>query len=392
METVNRFASVHRLSAVCAATMTLVMTQACDGSARQAEQLSVNREVLVRGSTGRVSAITRDADGNFVVAGARGLAWAAALSAQGEILWTFEQSSDGTPVTAHQAEYHGAVSLRNGTSLLCGHARTSTGQVGLMTVLDLRGRPVDDRRLLPNDDRKFYFSSLHQCMVWNDGILAIGTTTDGTHGFAWLMRLNGDGVKEWETVNPDLAGSFAVETPTHELLLATMAGRSKPGETTLFRVGQNAEILSSRSIRSSGYALLRSTRPGSVGTVVLYEDKPMVHTLNEHLEDMEVPRTIPPVYMQQSGALGRGYVLPDNSLALFGYVQKGGGAFTAPYTAAVAHVGGAGRDLIHAFAPLYNSVAVIDAIRISDTQFVTVREVIADKPSDSGIMLSWITF
>lgn len=388
---VNWFASVGRLSAACAVIMTMIVAQGCHGS-RQAEHLSVDREVFVRGNTGRVSAIVRDADGNFLVAGARGLAWAAELSAQGQTLWTFEQSSDGTPVTAHQAEYHGALLLHNGNSLLCGHARTPTGQVGLMTVLDRSGRPVDDRRLLPNDDRKFYFSSLDQCMVWDDGILAIGSTTDGTHGYAWLLRLNGDGAKEWEAVNPDLAGSFAVETPTHELLLATMAGPSRPGETTLFRVGQKAEILSSRSIRSSGYALLRSTRPGSVGTVVLYENKPMIHTLDEHLEDMEAPRAIPPIYMEHSVALGCGYVLPDNSLALFGYVQRGGGAFTAPYTAAVAHVGGAGRDLVHTFAPLYNSVAVKDAIKLSDTQFVTVREVVAEKPSDSGIVLSWITF
>jgi len=92
-------------------------------------------------------------------------------------------------------------------------------------------------------------------------------------------------------------------------------------------------------------------------------------------------------------AKGCGYVLPDNSLALFGYMEKGGNYFAQSYTGVIARVHKRWAFDAEFFSkPLYGSVTAGDAVPITSYSFVTVRQRALDSDrGHSGIVMSWVT-
>jgi hypothetical protein len=74
--------------------------------------------------------------------------------------------------------------------------------------------------------------------------------------------------------------------------------------------------------------------------------------------------------------------LPDKSLALFGRTS----------TAAIAWLDPEGKSVaIHVFNSNYQSYTIKDAVALSPTQFVTIRDGASNNPVDLGVLMDWVT-
>jgi hypothetical protein len=375
---------------LCVVVMATALTSACQGGST--EPLTVEREALLQGLTGQPTSITRTANGNFLITGVSGAAWAVAVGMDDKILWKYDEPIDSTVRTIDQSEFSGTVILGNGNILLCGNTTVRNpvsvrdNRLGLVTILGPRGELVETRRLYPNGDKKYFWSGFGQCLRWNDGILLVGGTSDDVHGFSWFMKLDKNGTKEWETVSSELRGE-ALEMENHDLVLA--AGSNVEG-VRLMRVNEKLQVLAKRRVPGNGYyGLLHPFKPSRGVQLLSYDfgGKATLYTLNDRLEDEAAPRPMHPILIDK----GCGYVLADGSLALFGQVMMG-----AMYMAAVAHVGLGESAATHVFenpargAPESNTVR--DAIPLSESRFVAVRDRVSQNRNEAGVVLSWIRF
>ncbi|MGA2552684.1 MAG: hypothetical protein ABSF50_21270, partial [Burkholderiaceae bacterium] len=178
----------------------------------------------------------------------------------------------------------------------------------------------------------------------------------------------------------------AVETSDHDLLVADGSG-----EGSLCIVNKSGTVAVRGSVPGYGGALLvRTTLPMERIPVLLYGEKEGVYTsLDANLQNPSPAKSVKPMNSQN----GRGYFLPDGSLALFGFAQVGAGLLTAPLTAAIGLVSPKGKlDSIFVFEPRYKSGTVADAVPISSNRFLAVRDVAGATPETSGVVLTWITF
>ena len=366
--------------------MSTPLLSACHG--RTAEPLAVDREVLVRGVVGQPNAITRAANGSFVVAGVSGVGWAFSTTADGKLLWKYQEAADASSRTPYQSEFRGAVALTNGNVLLCGETHSADGG-GLIVVLDPSGQVVERRLLFPKQDRRFFSSGFNRCLRWNKDILLMGHANDGVHaGSSWLVGLDQNGAQQWEIVSAEVPAGPAVELEGHDLVVM---GGAVAGGVRVSRVNQRFETVATRVIGGSGffYALVRSVEPARGVEVVSYDrgGKATLYTLNEDLKDKEPPRALETIDIDN----GCGYVLADGSLALFGNVMVGG-----VYVAAVAHMGQGKATATHVFENFSGtgvvSLAVRDAIPVSQTGFVSVRDRASRNTDEAGIVMSWGKF
>jgi hypothetical protein len=350
----------------------------------QPGSITLDREVLVHDVGGTPNALAQLKDARLVVVGALESAWAFALDPAGKTVWRYEKPTDPEVKDRYQSVYYGAVPLANGNVLLCGEVTTRTGSRGLITVLDGNGRLVQERQLLAQNSPEFFSSSLRQCLTWNGGVVAVGSASrrsgGGTPG--WLLQLDASGAPVSEHVDPELRASAAVVGSAGTLLLA----RLDSGFTQLVRVDARLQIVAHRAIASSAFGLLRATSPTAGVKLIVYQValKATLYSLGQQLEDVLPARALEPVYVDR----GRGYVLADDSLALFGYVYKGG-----PYTAAIARIGSAAKtDSIDVLPPEFASFSVNDALPLTANRFATVRAVAGRTRDESGVAVSWVTF
>jgi hypothetical protein len=347
--------------------------------------MTLDREVFLPRVGGSARALLPRADGGVLVAGGGGTAWALALDNKASQLWRYDEPADPAVKFPNQSIYNGAVTLANGNLLLCGEVVTKGGGRGLITLLDPSGKVVEERRLVANNAREFFFSTFQQCFPWNGGILLMGLATNQSGTLTWLVTLDAAGGQTAERLSAQLPATQVVATSDGGLLFADHSDSDQ--QTRLTRVDRQLEIVGRRAIKSSAFALLRSSGPTAGTKVIAYElgNKSLLYTVNEKLEDLKSPQTLGGVSIDK----GCGYTLADSSLALFGYVYKGG-----PYTAAMARIDPAANTVAaHTFTPELTSFTVADARPVSGGQFVAVRDRAARAPTDeSGIVVFWITF
>jgi len=377
--------SQARSTRIIAMTLTaLSLAAACHAadSARPGS-ITLDREVFVHDVGGTPNSLARLKDEKLVVAGALESAWAFGLDPAGKMLWRYEKPKDPEVKVRYQSVYYGAVPLANGNVLLCGEVTTTTGSRGLITVLDGNGRLVQERQLTAQNKPEFFFSSLRQCLSWNGGVVVMGSAAlDGGGTRGWLLQLDASGAPVSEHVDPELLASSAVVGSAGTLVLA----RLDSGVTQLRRVDGRLQIVARRAIKSSGFGLLRATSPTAGLNLIAYQFglKATLYSLGQQLEDVQPARPLEPVYVDK----GCGYVLADDSLALFGYVYKGG-----PYTAAIARISSSAKtDSIDTLTPEFASFTVGDAFPLTANRFATVRAVGGRTREESGVVVSWVTF
>jgi len=345
------------------------------------KSITVDREILVPDVRPQVNAIARTRDGGFVVTGVGVTAWVVATDSHGTPIWHFIDPVDSTVDTGSQSvpqsEFHGAVSLANGNTLLCG-GKLKDGQTeNLLVILDRNGRAIEKRVQVPNDDSRFIHSNFYQCFVWQDGVLLLGNANDGKRGYIWLLQVDANGVKKGQ--------AFVDNAPP--VTAATAVGPSfvftawdSQDNFRVIRANEKGETIAKRVIAGDFIVQLRSVVETSKTSILVYRaDKATLYTLDERLQDTRPPQEIKGYFDPQAG---RGYVLADGSIVLFGRSSN----------ATIALIGERGNtQAVRAFDPKYASFSVRDAVPVSSDQFVIVRGSVSQEPRKQGLVMSWVT-
>jgi hypothetical protein len=360
--------------------MTLPIVAACQKStiANPAKSIVVGRQVVFRDIKIQPKAITRLSDGRFVIVGTGTIARALLTDAQGALLWQY--TDPATPAdlkNGYRSVFYGAVPLSNGGFLLCG-SRSPTGhdEINEITILDAGGRAVERRVEKPNDDSAFTSSDFGECFPWQDGIVLAGYASDGTRGYTWILKLDHDGKKEWQTI---FQGTMTTQGGAASSLVFATPGKSAEETITVIRVNSKGEPITKRTIPGHRFVQLRTAAPTDTTRVVSYAlyGKATLYTLDESLQDAEQPKDIGDFDATQ----GCGYALPDNSIVLFGHKNS----------AAIAWISESGQSrIIEEFDPKYKSYAVPEALFLSGNQFVTARYSASVNPDDNGLVMSWV--
>jgi hypothetical protein len=344
------------------------------------KSISVDREILIPDVKPRVDAIVRSRDGGFVVTGFGVTAWAVGTDSHGTPVWQFIDPIDSTMDTGSQSvpqsEFHGAVSLANGNTLLCGGKYKGGQTNNLLVILDRHGNVVETRVQVPNDDARFIYSNFYQCFPWQDGILLLGNANDGTRGYIWLVELDGNGVKRRQAFVDNVPAVAADSVGGRSFVFTAWDSQDN---FRVIRANEKGETIAKRVIAGEFIVQLRSMVESGQTSVIIYRaGRASLYTLDERLQDARPPREI----VNFDVLAGCGYVLADTSIALFGRRPN----------AAVAWI--SGKDKTYTMRPLeskYVSFTVSDAVPISADQFVTVRGSVSQDPRDQGLVMSWVT-
>ena len=365
------------LQSACIGAVAGFLVAACGSHGKS---ITVDREVFIPDLKPQVDAIARTRDGGFVVTGIGPTAWVVATDGHGSLLWRFIDPLDSTIDTGSQSvpqsEFHAALPLANGNTLVCGGKYKEGHTVGLLAILDRNGGLFEKRVQVPNDDPRFINSNFYQCFLWQAGILLLGNANDGTHGYIWLVELDGNGVKKREVLvdNVPAVGAGTVVGPSF-----VFTAWDSNENFRVIRANQKGETIAKRVIPGEFIVQLRSMVESSQTSVIVYgAGQATLYTLDESLQDVRPPRGI----ANFDVLAGRGYVLADASIALFGRRPN----------AAVAWM--SGQDKSYALRPFdskYVSYTVSDAVPISADQFVTVRGSVSQDSRDQGLVMSWVT-
>jgi hypothetical protein len=372
---------------VCLIIMAVPTIEAC-GKIRipgLTSSITVDREVVRGEVDGRVTAIARMPGGGFAVAGVRGTAWAVATNSDGDFLWKYADAPDARVATQDQSKFYGSAALPGGNLLFFGSKTVNVKvdgaevprDVGLITILDRQGGLVEQRLLFPNGNQDFSSSAFGRFVQRADGILLVGAAADEKRAFAWLMKLDNHGALDWEKLVPDVPPGEAAETADHNLVMSRFDSRDFA--LIMVRTDLAGVVAARRALTGYRYLRLRNVEPSNTVRAITYgvEDKATLHTLNERLEDAQPPREI----ARFNTAGGFGYVLPDNSLALFGKTDS----------PAVAWIGESGRaQYVHTFGAT-STLTIGDAVALAGNRFVVAGIRFSRNPAERGLVLYWIS-
>ena len=367
--------SVLRTGMVAVAGVLMV---SCGG---RGKSITVDREVFVPDTNPRVDVIARRREGGFVVTGIGVGAWVVATDAQGKRLWHYSEPVDDRNQTGDQAvpqtQFHGSVALANGNTLLCG-GRYKSGQTeNLLVILDRKGSLVERRVEVPNDDPAFKYSNFYQCFPRHDGMLLLGNTNDGSHGYIWLVELDNNGVKRRQAL-VDSAHSEAAGTVAGPGFVFT--AWDSQGSFRVIKADEKGQTLAKRVMAGEFIVQLRPVVETEKTWLLIFRaGKATLYILDERLQDFQPPKKVEGYFDPQDG---RGFVLADGSIVLF----------SRSANAAIALIDAQGKmQAMREFAPKYTSYSVSDAVSISAKEFVTVRGSVSQDPKDRGLIMSWVT-
>jgi hypothetical protein len=380
-------------------TATLFVIMGCT-SPTWAQSIIIEREVMLeKGNDVTPSAIISTSDGGFVITGlsnGQTAAWATRVNAQGEVLWRYLDTRIENPRGRSQSVFKGAVMLPDDSVLLCGSKILSTGQVGLLTRIDASGSVKEQKNLYPKADEKLHWARFDRCIPWSDGIALVGTVAGEPKAVGWLIKLDARGQQQWEIIGPDFIADDAIETSDHSLILASAdIGTFK---VALVRVDSLGHAKARRIIACKS----------ACGKFVLFHHSPLTppprtfafatveqHTTALYELDLNI-NDIRPVKNIDSIVPKRGYKLADGSLVTFGSTETGG-----VYNASIGLVGAKGGLTVYNFPPIWSanglqideeSVAVEDAIPLSEQKFVAVHDWMANKREKIGFFMDWVSF
>jgi hypothetical protein len=355
--------------AVARILLTVTLASCQNGSAGS---ITLDQEVLLRGKAGTPFAIVQMPDGGFVVAGNMGAAWAVRTGPQGQVRWQFKDDFGDLQSNTSESEFKGAVALANGSVLLCGSKHTHEGIFGLLVVLDPKGNVVDRRKVFPS---RYGNSSgtgeFNRCQPWADGIAVLGTGGPRSGGSSgWLIKLDQSAQPLWEKIDPSLPSNDVMEMADQNLLLA--------GQTELVSLDAAGTEIARRNFAADGIDLLRTMKPSKSVTILRYgmgkeQGKVLLSHLDDQLKNISPDESIGPYRVN----FGRGYVLDDSSVALFGQAELKPAMIKLRSSGIVEAVTVYPYDL--------GSFAVRDATPLSAARFVTVRTQNVMVPNKNGV-------
>jgi hypothetical protein len=363
----NSLRAAARVGACILLTVTLA---SCQNSS--AGSITLDQEVLLRGKPGTPFAIIQMPDGGFVIAGNMGAAWAVRTGPQGQVRWQFKDDFGDLGSYTSQSEFKGAVALANGNVLLCGSKNTHEGTFGLLVVIDPEGNVLERRKVFPSRyGNNSGTGEFNRCQPWADGIALLGTGRSRSGGASgWLIKLDKNAQPLWEKLDPALPSNDMTEIAGQNLLLS--------GRTDLVRLDAAGTEIARRSFTAYGLDLLRTLKPSKSVTILRYgegqeQGKVFLTHLDDQLKNIGPDQPIGPYRVN----FGRGYVLDDSSVVLFGQVEL---------KPAMIKLGGSGTvEAVTVYPVDLGSFAVRDATPLSAAQFVTVRTQNVFVPNKNGV-------
>jgi hypothetical protein len=353
-----------------------VLLASCAKFEHPSKSIVVNRKVLLKDINLQPNAVTRSADGGFVIAGVRGRASAVGTTADGTLIWTYEDPRDEQVKSPFQSKFNGVVSLTDGRILLCGE-KTTTGHTGLLTILDKTGNVLEQRLELPSKNRTLIHSGFYKCFRWEDGIAVTGFANDGQQGYIWIVKLDINGAKESEVLIDDRVAVTPADSTEHSFVFFSYVDSF---HENLVRVDMKGNVIARRTFVGSAFLQLRSDERSNRTKLLSYSlgHRPVLYTLDQQFGDAESPKDID-FFAADKGC---GFVLSDNSLALFGRTNN----------AAIAWISESGQlGAVMTLDPKYPSFVLSDAIPTSANQFVTVQASASPDGNDNGLVMSWVT-
>lgn len=321
-------------------------------------------------------------DGGVVVAGVQSVhAFAAATDADGNLLWQYARPATGNDADGHaypESGFLGVVQMDDGNSLLCGFRTNVDRQTSsLITILDAKGRVVEERTDVPEGNPLYAQATLSGCLRWGDGFALVGRTSDGRRGVSWVMKLEREGKKQWDRVIiPIIPEGQVIPLADDSLIFSAVDGDTLT--TKLTKLNKNGEVGATRTIKGGGSLLLRSVGVSHRVRVIIYATAGhgMLFTLDEQLQDAQPPTPMGPF----DASKGLGYVMPNLSLALFGRNSN----------AAVALFSDGHLKARVTLDERYESLTVDDAAPLTATEFVAVRGSTSVDPNYHGLVITWL--
>lgn len=376
------------LAIIGSAAAALLLLWPHSRAANADSSIVIDREVLVPGLHGRPNAMARLNNSSFVIVGALGTAWVVGTDANGKLLWKYEEARDPQVKLPDQSEFHGVVALANGGALLCGQTsnKDHPAGIGLIVTMSADGQVVERRTVFPNANQTTPASGFSACFPWGSGFALTGGGYDGKRGFVWLMALDKDGAKKFESTSSDLPGISGAATPTSDLVL--MGSPTGLEGATIVRLDQQGKLAATRKTNFLDARPVRSADRSSEIKLIAGDNtkKNVLLTLNDGLQDTVSNKRVIPINI----GVGCAYALPDGSVVLFGNVVG------QAYRSAIGWVNRRGKeDAVRAMsvpAPQDASFSFRDAVPLSANQFVAMRDQVSSNLATSGVVLSWVTF
>jgi hypothetical protein len=398
--TITAFAvrsSRTRLHAFVGIAFCLSSIGACHkvNSSDQSKSFVFEKQILIPGTSGKPEALTRVSGGGFVVVGGAASAWAAATDANGQFLWKYSVPTDPKVQFLVQSAFHGVVPLASGGVLACGELFTRDNQqTAIVVILDSDGKLIEQRTIFPKDDQTIRTSSFHSCFAWGDGFALTGLWYDDQRrqAYYWLVKLDKNGLREWEKLGEELPGVDGVVTADQNLTLVGIpvhAG-AHAGAVTITRFNPKGEVAATRMTTFREARAVRSVEPtGGVKVIGVDSDTHNVLlSLTGDLRDTRPPKRLEWLDIRN----GCAYVLPDGSVALFGNKFASGAIYRASIGWLDRHDADDIVETLGAPDRQDASFTVADAVPISAHQLVTLRDLESANPAASGALLSWVTF
>ena len=240
-------------------------------SPNPSRSLVIEKEFLIRELRGRPEAITRTANGGFAMVGEAASAWAAATDANGQFLWKYTVPTDPDVRFLIQSAFHGVVPLASGGVLACGERFTSDNrQRSIVVILTSEGKLVEQRTILPKDDPTVRSSSFLSCAAWGDGFVLSGRWYDEKkrQAYYWLLKLDKDGVREWEKLGDELPGFDAAVNGDQNLTVVGIPVHA--GAVQIARFNSKGDLLATRMTEFREARAVRSVEPTNEVKVIGY--------------------------------------------------------------------------------------------------------------------------
>jgi hypothetical protein len=347
--------------------------------------IAIEKEVLVSAAKLQPKQLILASDGSIIVAGNSNHASAAAMSSEGNLVWTYEDPTPPKNGVAEKSSYNGVVQLSNGNFLFCGErGALGTHTTNLITLLDKKGHLIESRTQTPGNDPSLITSGFEKCVRFHNDVLLFGGVSNGTRGYYWVLKLDNGGKTISQSVFDfhDPVVSWSSDTPS---VIDAGPADFAQNKFTASRISFDGKVLARRTLNGGFPTVLRSEEESKVTAIIAYtqsgEAKAILYTLDKSFQDVAKAREIEYFDMAQ----GFGYRLADGSIALFGRRRS------LATNAAVVLIPGNGEPAqIRQFA-MYPSNSVEAGVAKSSHEFVTARNTI--RPGEtSGIVISWITF
>jgi hypothetical protein len=359
------------------ATVALLSLGACDKISMETSSRSINieRTVLRPEISGRITSFSRGHGGGFLLTGgvAPVSAWAAAVNADGSMVWRFPELSDPTRKNTDGMIFNGAAALGGGSALICGVRTSQEGiRENLILILDRHGMLLEERSERATEATPAS-SGFGACLPWGDGIAVTGSLNDGSRHSQWLVNLDQHGVKRWDKLLPPGASAQPIETADHGLVFSNYI--DTPSRMEFVKVDAAGQLSVSRKIDAVGYLVCPPVSPAKVIGLVSYGPKTVRYLLDDHLQDSVAPESVSDVYTHE----GFGFALPGGSLLLFGNVSG----------AAAVELGPSGRIEATRVLPDVTGLAVGGVLALSASEFVTAG--IHDSSNSHDVVLNWLT-